>query len=161
MPALQTVALEPRYASRKTRELVYGTAGGALVLSSKVGRLCTLSSQTACLARPAFATGRPVGSVPGSAQHCLHLWPEPCRNPAGCQQGWLGNKETALFTGRGPLRCARMSGTLLAWTTDTGLRWVTLPHQHQAASGTAHSVARLLRLLLLPLFLLLLLLGCC
>ncbi|EFN59982.1 hypothetical protein CHLNCDRAFT_133107 [Chlorella variabilis] len=66
-----TVALEPRYASRKTRELVYGTAGGALVLSSK---------------------------------------------------GWLGNKETALFTGRGPLRCARMSGTLLAWTTDTGLR---------------------------------------
>lgn len=31
-----TVALDPRYASRKTREVVYGSAAGALVLSSKV-----------------------------------------------------------------------------------------------------------------------------
>jgi hypothetical protein len=38
-------------------------------------------------------------------------------------QGWLGSKETVLFTGRGPIRCARMSGTLLAWATDSGLRW--------------------------------------
>ena len=37
-------------------------------------------------------------------------------------QGWLGSKETVLFTGRGPIRCARMSGTLLAWATDSGLR---------------------------------------
>lgn len=32
----QAVALDPRYATRKTRELVYGTAAGSLVLSSKV-----------------------------------------------------------------------------------------------------------------------------
>ncbi|KAI3429426.1 hypothetical protein D9Q98_005520 [Chlorella vulgaris] len=65
------VALDPRYGARKTRELVYGTAGGSLILSSK---------------------------------------------------GWLGNKETPLFTGRGAVHCARMSGTLLAWATDSGLR---------------------------------------
>lgn len=42
---------------------------------------------------------------------------------SGCSpQGWLGNRETPLFTGKGPLRCARMSGTLLAWATDSGLR---------------------------------------
>lgn len=34
----QTLCLDPRYGSRKTRELVYGTAGGALILSSKVRR---------------------------------------------------------------------------------------------------------------------------
>ena len=37
-------------------------------------------------------------------------------------QGWLGNKETALFQGKGALRSARMSGTLLAWASDSGLR---------------------------------------
>jgi hypothetical protein len=34
----QAVALDPRYGARKTRELVYGTAGGSLILSSKVGQ---------------------------------------------------------------------------------------------------------------------------
>ena len=34
---LQAVCLDPRYAGRKTHELVYGTAAGALALSSKVG----------------------------------------------------------------------------------------------------------------------------
>ena len=33
--ALQCVALEPRYSSRKTREFIYGTAGGTLTLSSR------------------------------------------------------------------------------------------------------------------------------
>ncbi|KAL4447636.1 hypothetical protein ABPG75_004855 [Micractinium tetrahymenae] len=65
------VALDPRYAARKTREFVYGTAAGTLAL---------------------------------------------------CSKGWLGNKETALFQGKGLLRCARMSGTLLAWASDNGLR---------------------------------------
>lgn len=70
-PCPQSVALEPRYASRKTKEFVYGTASGSLVLSSK---------------------------------------------------GWLGNSETMLFQGRGRVHSVRMSGTLLAWATDTGVR---------------------------------------
>lgn len=37
-PPHQTVALDPRYASRKTREFVYGTAAGTLALCSKVRR---------------------------------------------------------------------------------------------------------------------------
>lgn len=27
-----------------------------------------------------------------------------------------------MYAGKGPIRCARMSGTLLAWATDTGVR---------------------------------------
>jgi len=68
---LQTVALDPRFSGRKTQEFIYGTAAGALVLSSK---------------------------------------------------GWLGHSETVLFRGRGPVHIARMSGTLLAWATDSGIR---------------------------------------
>lgn len=37
-------------------------------------------------------------------------------------QGWLGNSETTLFRGQGPIHRARLSGTLLAWATNTGLR---------------------------------------
>ena len=37
-------------------------------------------------------------------------------------QGWLGAKETILYTGKGAVHCARMAGTLLAWATDTGVR---------------------------------------
>lgn len=37
-------------------------------------------------------------------------------------QGWLGAKETILYGGKGPVHCARMSGTLLAWATSTGIR---------------------------------------
>lgn len=39
LPCLQAVALDPRYAARKTREVIYGTGQGTLILSSKV-RLC-------------------------------------------------------------------------------------------------------------------------
>ncbi|KAK2079677.1 hypothetical protein QBZ16_002072 [Prototheca wickerhamii] len=66
-----TVALDPRYAERKTRDFIYGTEEGVLNHVSK---------------------------------------------------GWLGNSETTLFRGQGPIHCARLSGTLLAWATNTGLR---------------------------------------
>jgi len=66
-----TVTLDPRHSHRKTKEFVYGTNSGMLLLSSK---------------------------------------------------GWLGNTETILFQGRGPVFTARMAGTLLAWATESGLR---------------------------------------
>jgi vacuolar protein sorting-associated protein 41 len=68
---ITTVTLDPRHSHRKTKEFVYGTDTGMLLLSSK---------------------------------------------------GWLGNTETILFQGRGRVYTARMSGTLLAWATESGLR---------------------------------------
>lgn len=118
---LQTVALDPRYGSRKTREFVYGTAAGSLALCSKVGRP---------------GRGWPSHDGPPFALPHVPLWqrfrcrwqhtPATPSHPAShcntAPQGWLGSKETVLFRGKGAVRCARMAGTLLAWATDSGLR---------------------------------------
>jgi hypothetical protein len=59
LPCLpQAVCLDPRYAARKTHELVYGTAAGALTLSSKVRGwlppLCPLPSLLYCCSASYF-----------------------------------------------------------------------------------------------------------
>lgn len=120
---VQAVALDPRYAARKTREVVYGTAQGTLILSSKAScapHKCLVERPLlpACLPAQPLATPvqpRTVGA--SSTASCHDVLP----------QGWLGAKETILYGGKGPVHCTRMSGTLLAWATSTGIRCAALP----------------------------------
>lgn len=129
------MALDPRYAARKTREVVYGTAQGTLVLSSKASVLFILQvlhcsqqgSSTPCLCTSAHLA--PCAALPARArqaceQRCMpnELPHEQRCMPCALPQGWLGAKETILYGGKGPVHCARMSGTLLAWATSTGIR---------------------------------------
>ena len=68
-PLPQAVALDPRYAARKTREVVYGTAQGKLVLSSKA------SWQACGPSHGGAAPGLPHSLPPWRSKwdHALHV----------------------------------------------------------------------------------------
>ncbi|BDA42740.1 Vacuolar protein sorting-associated protein 41 homolog [Coccomyxa sp. Obi] len=79
---IKSVALDPRYGSRKTREFVTGGLAGQLLLVSK---------------------------------------------------GWLGNKDTILHSGEGPIQEIKWSGSLISWANDLGVKvYDTTIHQRIA-----------------------------
>lgn len=46
------------------------------------------------------------------------------------EKGWLGNKETILHSGEGPIRSAEWKNNLVAWSNDTGIRIIDV-NTHQ------------------------------
>lgn len=137
---VQAVALDPRYAARKTREVVYGTAQGTLILSSKASgapHKCMSVHfpcfRLACLVQPLTPPVQPRTVGICRAVSCHVVLP----------QGWLGAKETILYGGKGPVHCARMSGTLLAWATSTGIRCAALAGAASCVSCAPAVLARL------------------
>ena len=124
--SLQAVCLDPRYAGRKTHELVYGTAGGALTLSSKAGAAAASAAATCQLSGFELPVVEPCQLIPEPGAQAHSTWvcwysmqpvptaflnephvllllnncSPPCVYVQAAMQDCLGSKETVLFNGR-------------------------------------------------------------
>ncbi len=62
---------------------------------------------------------------------CLFTVLTPCT--AVYVQGWLGNKDTILHSGEGPIQEIKWSGSLISWANDLGVKvYDTTIHQRIA-----------------------------
>lgn len=100
---MQTVALDPRYGQRKTREFISGGVAGQLLLNSKVN-IWVLWYRWSTI----YITRQPC--TLSILRHDAML------------QGWLGNKDTVLHSGEGVVSIARWSGKFVAWANDRGVK---------------------------------------
>ncbi|KIY98587.1 Vacuolar protein sorting-associated protein 41-like protein [Monoraphidium neglectum] len=95
---ITVVTLDPRYGSRKTREMVTGDA-------------------------PAAPAGPPQG-CPRARPHqrcALHAPPASSRG-GPCGLGWLGRSDHVLHQGEGAIQAVAWQGTTLAWANEVGVK---------------------------------------
>ena len=77
----------------------------------------------------------------------LSAWPaaDPaCPSQTWGLQGWLGNRDTVLHSGDGPISCVRWAGSLIAWTSPAGTKVRSMPlPDHSSMEGDVTALGML------------------